>query len=141
MGKPFVPSRKKCTEKSSRVKRLLGKASKRRYMNDKNKFNTFGQFVDMRRSNILQNFKQIQRIITKNYIKKKDPYNNTDVTESDYQDEEKEKEELENIKKMKVILRELSVAQTAPKAKAYPTFKYIHTKSSSTAPRSSFSMA
>lgn len=71
---------------------------------------------------------------------KKEPYGKVEDSEHDSQDEKKEQEELENIRKMKVILRELSVVQIAPQVKAYPTFKYIHAKSSSAAPRSSYSM-
>jgi len=111
MGKPFIAKRKKLTDRLSKSKRRLVKASKTNLIGDTNGYRTFDQPANLRRSQILQNFKQIQRIITKNYMKKKNPYENEEER-SENHDYSKEQEEIESVKKMNVIIKDLSVTDS-----------------------------
>lgn len=136
MGVPFIASRKKARDKVPRSKRA-GKVATQQYINNSNRYNTFDLAKEHKRAQILTNFKQITRIINKNFIKKKEQFHHPlHQSESEFDHEErerKEQEEQQNINKMQSILRELSVKEVAPKVKAYPTFKYTKTDHSRSA--------
>lgn len=126
MGAPFIASRKKEKDKVPKCKRP-GRIGKKLFMNNNNRYQSFDIKNNPKRSQILTNFKQITRIINKNFIKQKKKEQLLELSDTDSETEEKKNrkiEEKQNIIKMNHILRELSVREWVPKVKAYPTNKY-----------------
>ncbi|CAI2372397.1 unnamed protein product [Moneuplotes crassus] len=123
MGIPFIASRKKTKDSVPRCKDP-GELALQQYVNNKNNYSTFDNQKDLKRSQILSNFKQITRVITKSYMKSK-PHKYKDSKKCDPKIEQKKEEENKSIFKMNKILRELLVKDTVTKTKAYPTFKYV----------------
>eukprot|EP00344_Euplotes_crassus_P002990 CAMPEP_0197010536 /NCGR_PEP_ID=MMETSP1380-20130617/54723_1 /TAXON_ID=5936 /ORGANISM="Euplotes crassus, Strain CT5" /LENGTH=113 /DNA_ID=CAMNT_0042432521 /DNA_START=511 /DNA_END=849 /DNA_ORIENTATION=+ len=70
-GDSLLTTRKLKPVEMPRSKEKLVPHSHRQYLNNKNSFTTFLK-DDPKRLQILENYKEINRIITKNYIKKKD---------------------------------------------------------------------
>mmetsp|Transcript_19241 Transcript_19241/g.17060 ORF Transcript_19241/g.17060 Transcript_19241/m.17060 type:complete len:153 (-) Transcript_19241:69-527(-) len=71
-GDALMTTRKSKPTEMPKSKKKYVKQSHRQYLNNKNKYKTFLP-DDVKRLQILENYKEINRIITKNYIKKTDP--------------------------------------------------------------------
>lgn len=114
MGAPFVARRKKAKDQVPKCKRV-GSLAQKQYFNNNNRYQTFDDQANPRRSQILDNFKKITRAINKNYIKsKKKNYNLSQTSEIDSEKYHKMIEEKTNIVKMNKILRELLIKDTVP---------------------------